>query len=103
MPLYYNINNVLNKNLNDEEDWDLFLVKFEEKHPKFFNTLKTDYPQLTTNDLRLCSCLKLNLSSKDIASLMNLSVRAVENARYRLRKKLDLDTSDNLNEFLMTL
>jgi DNA-binding CsgD family transcriptional regulator len=61
------------------------------------------HPQLTNNDLRLCACLRLNMETKDIASLMNLSVRAVENNRYRLRKKLDLKPTQNLNEYFLNI
>lgn len=101
-PLIQKINQLLN-NVDSENDWKTFLIKFEEKHKNFFKKLKTLYPQLTSSDLRLCACLKLNLESKEIASLMNLSVRAVENSRYRLRKKLELKPSQNLNEFILNL
>lgn len=101
IPLYQKINNLLANNLDTEDDWKMFLIKFEQKHHNFFKTLKESYPQLTNNDLRLCACLKLNMDTKDIASLMNLSVRAVENNRYRLRKKLDLKPTQNLNEFFL--
>lgn len=102
-PLYQKINSLLNNNVNSEDDWKMFLIKFEEKHTGFFKKMKTLYPQLTNNDLRLCACLKLNLESKEIASLMNLSVRAVENSRYRLRKKLNIQPSQNLNEFFLSI
>jgi DNA-binding CsgD family transcriptional regulator len=88
--------------LDTEEDWKNFLIKFEEKHTNFFKKLKAGYPALTSTDLRLCACLKLNMETKDIASLMSLSVRAVENNRYRLRKKLNLATEQNLNEFFIS-
>lgn len=101
LPLYQKINNLLANNLDTEDDWKMFLIKFEQKHHNFFRTLKESYPQLTNNDLRLCACLKLNMDTKDIASLMNLSVRAVENNRYRLRKKLDLKPTQNLNDFFL--
>lgn len=81
----------------------MFLIKFEQKHRTFFKALKEAYPLLTNNDLRLCACLKLNMDTKDIASLMNLSIRAVENNRYRLRKKLNLQPAQNLNEFFLTI
>ncbi len=103
VPLYLKINNLLVNNLNSEDDWKMFLIKFEQKHHTFFKTLKESYPQLTTNDLRLCACLKLNMDTKDIASLMNLSIRAVENNRYRLRKKLDLKPAQNLNDFFLSI
>lgn len=97
------INALLNNNMDSEEDWKTFLIKFEEKHTGFFKKMKILYPQLTNTDLRLCACLKLNLETKEIASLMNLSVRAVENSRYRLRKKLNLNPSQNLNEFFLNI
>ncbi|MDU1890671.1 MAG: triple tyrosine motif-containing protein [Dysgonomonas sp.] len=102
-PLYQKINSLLNNNMNSEDDWKMFLIKFEEKHTGFFKKMKSLYPQLTNNDLRLCACLKLNLETKEIAALMNLSVRAVENSRYRLRKKLNIQPSQNLNEFFLTI
>lgn len=103
LPLYQKINALLNNNLDSEDDWKMFLIKFEEKHTGFFKKMKMLYPQLTNSDLRLCACLKLNLETKEIASLMNLSVRAVENSRYRLRKKLNLQPSQNLNEFFLNI
>lgn len=102
VPLYQKINSLLNNNLNTEDDWKMFLIKFEEKHTGFFRKMKILYPQLTNSDLRLCACLLLNLETKEIASLMNLSIRAVENSRYRLRKKLKLQPSQNLNEFFLS-
>lgn len=101
IPLYQKMNTLLSNNMDSEEDWKMFLIKFEQKHQGFFKRLKAIHPELTNNDLRLCACLKLNLDTKDIASLMNLSVRAIENNRYRLRKKLNLETSQNLNEYFM--
>lgn len=103
IPLYQKINHLLANNLNTEDDWKIFLIKFEQKHHNFFKTLKEHYPQLTTNDLRLCACLKLNMDTKDTASLMNLSIRSIENNRYRLRKKLNLKSTQNLNDFFLTI
>lgn len=102
-PLFHKINMLFNNNLDTEEDWKMFLIKFEEKHTGFFKQLKTLYPQLTANDLKLCACLKLNLDSKAIAALMNISVRAVENSRYRLRKKINIPPNENLNDFFLKL
>lgn len=100
-PLYTKISSILNSNLDTEDDWKMFLIKFEQKHTNFFKNLKKDYPQLTPTDLKLCACLKLNLNSKDIASLMNISVRAIENNRSRLRKKLNIPANLHLNDFFM--
>ncbi len=87
--------------LSGDKDWELFEAAFNQVHDAFFKKLKTQYPDLTTGDLRLAAFLKLNLSSKEVASLLGLSVRGVENKRYRLRKKMGLTESDNLTETLM--
>lgn len=102
-PLIYKINTFIDSHLDTENDWRLFLIRFEQKYSDFFRILKERYPDLTGNDLRLCACLKLRLDSKEIASLMNLTVRAVENSRYRLRKKLGLQSTQNLSDFLMEI
>ncbi|MEG2614135.1 MAG: triple tyrosine motif-containing protein, partial [Alistipes sp.] len=102
-PLYYKINSFIESNLDAGNDWKMFLINFEQKHTGFFRILKERYPDLTNNDLRLCACLKLHLDSKEIAALMNLTVRAVENSRYRLRKRLGLQSAQNLNDFLMNI
>ena len=103
LPLFRHINGLLSDNLDAEADWQTFLIQFEQKHHSFFKKLKETYPLLTSGDLRLCACLKLNMDTKDIASLMNLSIRAVENNRYRLRKKLGLQSSQNLNDFFLAI
>jgi FixJ family two-component response regulator len=69
----------------------------------FQNRLRERYPHLTKNDLKLCAYIRLNLSSKEIASLMFVTVRAVEISRFRLRKRLDLDKGINLNEFIQRI
>ena len=102
-PLYTKINTLLNKNMDVEEDWKMFMIQFEQKHTGFFKRLKTLYPQLTPSDLRLCACLRLNMESKDIASLMNVSLRSIENSRYRIRKKLKIPQNKNLIVFFMEI
>ena len=90
---------ILRADFNLDEDWDKFSIHFDQVHQDFIKRLKSRYPQLTTNDHKLCAYLKMNLSTKEIAPLLNISIRGVEISRYRLRKKLDLDRSINLNEF----
>lgn len=92
----------LNKSIQDTEDWKRFEVNFKELHEDFFERLLAEYPALTPKDLKLCAYLKMNLSTKEIAPLMAISIRGVEIHRYRLRKKLDMDSSDNLSNFLIT-
>lgn len=84
-----------------KDDWSMFVMQFEASHPTFFRDIKLQYPNLTPSELKLAACLKLNLTTKDIAALLNISVRGVEVSRYRLRKKINLSSSDNLNEFFI--
>ncbi|MER3316660.1 MAG: Two component regulator three Y domain-containing protein [Allomuricauda sp.] len=92
----------LNNSIEDTEDWKRFEVNFKELHQDFFERLLKSYPSLTPKDLKLCAYLKMNLTTKEIAPLMGITVRGVEIHRYRLRKKLDMDSSENLSNFLIT-
>ncbi|QWX83846.1 Two component regulator three Y domain-containing protein [Cellulophaga sp. HaHaR_3_176] len=92
----------IDKSVNDTEDWKKFEVNFKQLHEDFFERLLKEYPKLTPKDLKLCAYLKMNLSSKEIAPLMGISLRGVEIHRYRLRKKLQIDTSEYLSSFLIT-
>lgn len=75
-------------------------ARYEPCITEYLNRLGKKYPSLSIGDKKICAYLKMGLSSKDIAPLMNMSVHSVEMARYRLRKKLELDRSVNLSEFL---
>ncbi|PVH25093.1 ligand-binding sensor domain-containing protein [Sphingobacterium corticibacter] len=97
------VNKLIDEAKNDEREWQLFESSFNESHDNFFKKLKADYPDLVPNDLKLCAYLRLNMSSKEIASLLNISLRGVEIRRYRLRKKLQLETQKNLTEFLLEI
>ena len=94
---------VIDEGMNDERDWNLFESSFNEAHESFFKKLKTNHPDLVPNDLKLCAYLHMNMSSKEMASLLNISLRGVEIRRYRLRKKLNVPHDKNLVEFLMEL
>ncbi|MGC8750420.1 MAG: ligand-binding sensor domain-containing protein [Hydrotalea sp.] len=89
------------KNLNDE--WEQFSVHFNQVHSNFLLKLKSLYPDLTANELKLCAYLRMNLSSKEIAQLMSISTRGVEIGRYRLRKKLQIPSDANLFRFLLDI
>ncbi len=84
-----------------DEGWDQLLYHFNELHPSFFDKLKKEHQSLTPKDLKLCAYLKMNLSTKEIANLMNVSIRGIEASRYRLRKRLNLPSDSNLNTFFM--
>jgi DNA-binding CsgD family transcriptional regulator len=93
----------IDDNISSSNDWKVFEANFERAHEQFMKTLKENYPDLTPSDLRLCAFLRMNLSSKEIAPLLGISVRGVENHRYRLRKRLNLDADSNLTEFMIKL
>lgn len=90
-------------NMSSQDDWNVFESNFERAHEQFMKTLKDNYKDLTPSDLRLCAFLRMNLASKEIAPLLGISVRGVENHRYRLRKKLNLDGDSNLTDFIIRL
>lgn len=85
----------------NNEDWDRFATRFDEINDDFLKKIKSRHPQLTPTDLKLCAYLQLNMSSKEIAQLMNISLRGVEISRYRLRKKLQLPTEMSFQEFFL--
>ena len=100
---YQQIVTKIDDNISNHDDWKTFDTNFERAHEQFIKKLKSEYPKLTPSDLRLCAYLRMNLSSKEIAPLLGISVRGVENHRYRLRKKMELDIDVNLSEVMMNL
>ncbi|MDR9366005.1 MAG: tetratricopeptide repeat protein [Balneolaceae bacterium] len=97
------LENTVDYSLNLDDDWKQFQHYFEEVHSGFFDALKREYPDLTPNELRLSALTKLNLSIKETATIMGIAPNSVKTARYRLRKKLDIETEENLTEFMMQL
>lgn len=97
------IQQIITEGMNDERDWVLFENSFNDAHDSFFKKLKAKHPELVPNDLKLCAFLHMNMSSKEMASLLNISLRGVEIRRYRLRKKLNIPHDMNLTEFLMSI
>ena len=92
---------IIDKNINNKDDWKLFEEAFNNADKDFLKRIKTKHPLLTSNDLRLCAYLRLNLSSKEIAPLLNISPRSVEVKRYRLRKKMDLPHKVSLTDYIL--
>ncbi|MCJ8164407.1 hypothetical protein MKJ04_06085 [Pontibacter sp. E15-1] len=84
-----------------ENNWEQFELHFDQVHQDFLKRLREDYPELTHRDLKLCAYLRLNLTSKEIASLLKLSLRGIETSRYRIRKKINLSQEENLTEFML--
>ncbi len=92
---------LIDRHLESQHDWEVFEENFNEVHEVFLKKLIHAYPDLTPGDLKLAAYLRMNLSSKEIAPLLNISIRGVENKRYRLRKKLNLPPENNLTEFMI--
>jgi len=87
----------------NKHEWEIFETNLNQIHNEFIINLSKKFPNLTPKDIKLCVYLKMNLSSKEIAPLMNISFRGVELHRYRLRKKLNLSQEENLSKFLLSL
>ncbi|MEN8817267.1 MAG: triple tyrosine motif-containing protein [Nonlabens sp.] len=94
---------MLDKNLNSKQDWLTFEEAFNNADKDFFKKIKELHPTLSSGDLRLCVYLRLNLSSKEIAPLLNISPRSVEIKRYRLRKKLALSREESLTSYIVEI
>lgn len=95
--------NLLNFDTKLDGDWEQFAFHFDQVHVDFLQRLREQFPQLNANDQKLCAFLRMNLATKEIAPLLNISVRGVEASRYRLRKKLGLPGDANLTDWVMGL
>jgi AraC family chitin signaling transcriptional activator len=98
-----NVIMLINSSLNNTSDWKLFEEAFNNVDKDFMKKVKALHPSITPNDLRLCAYLRLNLSSKEIAPLLNISHKSVEVKRYRLRKKMGLDHDQSLSNYIIEL
>jgi DNA-binding CsgD family transcriptional regulator len=100
---FKNLIKEVNKEIENEESWEMLKGAFENVDKDFIRKIMEKHPELTPNDLKLCTYLRLNLNSKEIASLMNISVRSMETKRYRLRKKMGLEHTTNLVEYILSI
>ena len=106
-------NNKLLTTLNDDlseilktpknANFENFFSNFEKIYPKFTESIYKIAPNLTNNELKLCAFLRLNLSSKEISSLLNITPESVNKARYRLRKKLSLSSKEDLSTYIINI
>ena len=94
---------VLGEDDKMDTDWEHFAQHFDKVHSDFVTTLKEKHPTITPNEIKLSAYLRMNLSTKEIAQLMNISVRGIEISRYRLRKKIALPTEVSLFEYFMQM
>jgi ligand-binding sensor domain-containing protein/DNA-binding CsgD family transcriptional regulator len=91
----------IDRNNSSDDNWDDFEIHFDEVHEDFLKRIRHDYPAITAREIRLCAYLRMNMSTKEITDLLKISVRGVEVARYRLRKKLNINTDDNLVGYML--
>lgn len=91
----------IDRDLASGEEWGQFKDNFDQVHGNFVTRLKEAYPGLTPQELRFSAYIRMNLNTKEIANLLNISVRGVEIGRYRVRKKLSLERKDNLSDFIL--
>ncbi|MFP9113896.1 triple tyrosine motif-containing protein [Flavobacterium sp. RHBU_3] len=97
------LNKTINKELNTDKSWNNLEKHIRNVHFDFLKRLKEKYPTVTPREMDLATYLLMNMSTKEIAEIMNISDGGVELARYRLRKKMDLPRKENLTGFLMTI
>jgi len=99
----YELIRFINNNIDRDQGWKKFRLKFEEIHPGFFRKLTEKYPGLSENFIRLCSYIRINLTTNEIAQLMNISIESAKKNRQRLRKKLNIDTDTLLVDFMKNI
>jgi len=100
---YLELRQIVKENLNTDKEWLKFKELFEKVHHNFFTSLKNQFPELTENELRLCAYIRINCPNKEIAKILNVSPPTIVTSRYRIRKKMKLDKSVVLEDFLRNL
>jgi hypothetical protein len=92
------------QSITENEVWEEFEYRFQNVHEEFYQNLKKKFPDLTPSEIKLAAFLRLNMNTKEIASITNQSVNSLETARYRLRKKLGITNQEvNLVNFLLDI
>ena len=91
---------LIDSNLKLDSDWETFKLHFDNVHSNFFNAIKSDFPDLTQSDLRLCAYLLINLDSKEIAQILNISPDSIRKRKQRLREKLNAEKDIELMEII---
>ncbi len=99
--VYREVKNIILDSIRLDEDWKIFSKHFTEVHPRFFEEIKLKWPAITSDELKLCAFLKIQLSSKEIARLMNITLEAVNKRRNRLRKKMSIPSSQDFYSFFL--
>ena len=93
----------VDNHLEIDSSWDTFKIQFEEVHSRFFNELEKRYPAISHKDLKLCAYLRLGIENKEISRLLNITPASASTSLYRLKKKLNVDTEQDLRDFIFKL
>jgi DNA-binding CsgD family transcriptional regulator len=100
---YRQLISTIKYNLQDDGNWENFKRYFEQVHKNFNSMVKDKFPDITSNELRLMALLKMNLSSKEIANILNITPEGIKKARYRLRKKMNISSDESLQDQIIRL
>ncbi len=95
-----NIRKDLELESTEQDNWEIFKLRFTEVHKYFFNNLKAKHPALTKSELKFCAYLRINLSSSQISTALHVTNEAIRKTRYRIRKKLNLLRTDSLEDYI---
>lgn len=94
------IDRKLQQEINNDNHWEIFKLRFKEIHPEFFNILKSKHPELTDTEIKFCAYLRLHLSTTQIASILSITKEGIKKKRYRIRKKIGLHQPQTLEEYI---
>ena len=103
LPLVQKLIKAVKNVVNDKQYWENFRNYFENVHPRFFDTVQKLYPQLTVEDLKYCAFIKIHMSNREIAHLLNINQESVRTHKYRIKKKIKLSKTESLQEHLNTI
>ncbi|TDS51242.1 tetratricopeptide repeat protein [Myroides indicus] len=100
--IFRELEKTIRRNKSQEKDWEQFKIIFDKIHPFFFKNLLESYPHLSKTELRVCAYIKINMTNNEMASLLNISHQSLTISRHRIRKKLNLNRSDNLDQIIQS-
>lgn len=100
---YKELIKTINFDQQDDKNWESFTQYFEQVHKDFASNVKKRYPDVSKNELRFMALMKMNMSSKEIATILNISTDGIKKARQRLRKKMNLNPKDSLENTVLSI
>lgn len=101
--MLHDLEQVIENKITFDQDTKLFFERLDKLSDAFYSQLMTNYPNLSKNEIQLCSLIRLKMDSRSIATLQNITNASLNTSRYRLRKKLELADDVNLDDFIQQL